>query len=487
MTMRILKGNKELTSPSIAASLILTNTQVKQEEEIRKQNELNRQSTYEQTKQMAQNALNKANGMTQLKTGKFADRPVTPDGKMLYLATDKASGNPDQYTIYDVSPVIMDHEVSNIPDVSVAKGMALVVFPDFDDTVELPHIITWSTNGILFVAYSASEAVASNDDYDYYIGFNSRTSFIQLQNEGSDWIFSNACSPESGEFDAGYVAVTKNEISETGYADLLSKVTDSNYSIKDLINHDQAYYDGGGTEYFFGVSSTEDVWSWHNGIGGSSDLTGYPLLETGLFADRPASPSNKMLYLATDKASGDQDRYTIYDKEYTIGNPYTQFNVPDITEAKALAKANNASFDDSLDLTKISKVLGPDGTTITVWYTSGEMFVFNNTANSSYELAFARTPMIVLAYIEGTWTVLQAVNSDDAGFSDLYGTTEVMSFTSATDDAAGYNELIGLIQGANYNVRDYINHDEAYYTGGGAEYFVNETPIDNVWVWSISE
>jgi hypothetical protein len=65
------------------------------------------------------------------------------------------------------------------------------------------------------------------------------------------------------------------------------------------------------------------------------DVSVYPQIKTGLFADRLATPANKMIYLATDKAIGDADRYTIYDVE--IKQVYEYFGVPTVNQAKTIA------------------------------------------------------------------------------------------------------------------------------------------------------
>jgi hypothetical protein len=262
--MRIIKGNKELTSQSLNATLILN-------EEERKQNEINRKATYDEAKNLAQQAIDKVNDSVQLKTGKFVDRPANPTSKLIYLATDKSSGDIDQYTIYDKSLITEAETIYQnfgVPDITVAKQLANVsgsndglynyVFKYNDTSDANGAYVCYSKNPVVYAPYDTLEGLRT--------GINNVAIVLRLIN--GSWVFNALLTSDD------WVTTFAGTISSTQINTLRQRVLKSNYSIQDLKNHNSQYYIDGGTDHFVsGITIPivgDWIWSWHNQIGGSS-------------------------------------------------------------------------------------------------------------------------------------------------------------------------------------------------------------------------
>jgi hypothetical protein len=376
---------------------------------------------------------------------------------MIYNADDKV-GTIDHVTIFDLNTTNSEATAAfGIPSQDEAKSMASAA--GFNTSLALNNItlfISPVSNTTTIAVYSEKTMHFGHSGWDNdTIGlyFDTYQTYISLKCINEVWSYN------SGKV-VDYLISNTQEFctSSTNVAAMRTKYTalmmQANYNLKDYWAHDDPYYNGGGTEYFFNSTLIDGgVWKWHNNLGGLTyvhpttdgnlhvpatdttnngkflkagstagsiawsvltiadvtDLTNqlaakaaktdfdthngdsirhitadersawngittavqsatiggvavtksgtqlqlpaypeapsipdvsiYPELKTGLFADRPLAPSGKMIYLASDKAPGDIDLYTIYDTS-PVNTIYEAANVPDLATARQMANAD---------------------------------------------------------------------------------------------------------------------------------------------------
>jgi hypothetical protein len=236
--------------------------------------------------------------------------------------------------------------------------------------------------------------------------FPANASYVALRtlDNGATWEMYNVSNTTTATSMANF----GNTKTATRLAEHKALMRNANYTIKDLLTHDAAYYSEGGTDNFMEATFIE-----------------------------PAEPVLDDLTCET-------------------------MEIPTAAEAKQLTKTHDPTFDDTLDIryavrTSFDKVM----------YSSEPIVAFADAYGHNVGV-LTPASVIILKYLSGVWSVQYHYNRSDTSTFASNGVIILYIETSETS----YSEVQALITSTNSAIKDYIKHDLDYYeTPGNNEYF----------------